>query len=544
MKLIAVIPVDLECSPLGTKSRFAADVAGQTILTRTVRQVARAEQVDDLFVVCPVEQESRCRELLGDAPGAVRGHSAGPPPYHRLVRTARKWALDGWRGGIGGASLIDEYTHTAVVAALAAQESADAVVVIPGPAPLIDPALIDACVDHFCTVSEDTRLTFAQTPPGLSPFIFQTALLAELAEKQVPPGWTLTYKPDHPESDPAFRRCCYQASQVLRHAAGRLVADTDRAVETITDYLNEHEYVGAEHVAGWLMKREAQSVPRLPREVEIELTTEHFPAENSQVALRPRVALDRRRGPIDPALVRSLADELAAYDDALVVLGGFGEPTLHPHFSEILATLRGTGVYGVAVRTNGLTLDDAIIQALIEHRVDVVTVCLDAWTPELYQKLHGCDLQTVLDGIDRLSSARGEHRQVEPLVVPEMIKSVHTVEELDPFFDGWLRKSGWACVVGYSTYADALPDHRVVDMSPPTRSPCRRIRTRCTVLADGSVIACDQDFAAARPVGSLADRSLSEVWTGSNLATLRAHHDAGRYDADPLCAHCAEWHRP
>lgn len=544
MKLIAVIPVDLECSPLGTKSRFASEVAGRTVLARTVRQAARAEQVDDLFVVCPVAQESRCRELLGDAPGTVRGHNAGPPPYHRLVRTARKWALDGWRGGIGGASLLDEYTHTAVVAALAAQESADAVVVIPGPAPLIDPALIDVCAVHFRTVSEDTRLTFAQTPPGLSPFILQTALLAELAEKQVPPGWTLTYKPDRPESDPAFRKCCHQASQVLRHAAGRLVADTDRAVETITDYLSEHEPVSAEHVAGWLMQREAQSVPRLPREVEIELTTEHPPGEASEVALRPRVAPDRRRGPIDPALVRSVADEVAAYDDALVVLGGFGEPTLHPHFPEILASLRGAGVYGLAVRTSGLTLDDAIIEALLEHRVDVVTVFVDAWTAELYRRLHGGNLQTVLEGIDRLSSTRGERRQVEPLVVPEMIKSVHTVEELDSFFDGWLRRSGWAGVVGYSTYAGALPDHRVVDMSPPTRFACRRIRARCTVLADGSVIACDQDFAAVRPVGSLADRSLGELWTGPGMAALRAHHAAGRYDADPLCARCDEWHRP
>ncbi|UCG17553.1 MAG: radical SAM protein [Phycisphaerales bacterium] len=551
MKVIAAIEVDLHRTPLGTAPRFAEQIGGQTVLARTVTRVARAKRLDGVFVLCPDDQESQCRSLLSGRPATLRSHSAGPPPYRPLVRVVRKWALDSWRGGMGGSAVIDEYTHTAVLASLAAAEKADAVAVVPGPCPLIDPGLIDTLVEHFGSVSDDTLMTFMQTPPGLSPVIFQSGLLAELARQGIPPGWTMSYKPDRPETDLASRKCACNAPQALRHACGRFIADTDRATETIRAYLADHPEppssngaAAAEHVGQWAINRQSRYVPPLPRELEIELTTQDSLASKAGVELRPVVPPDRQRGPINPDLVRRLARELAVMDDTLVVLGGFGDPLLHPRFTDILAYLRQAGIYGIAVRTGGARLADASIAALVEHEVDVVTVLLDAWTPQRYRELHGGDLEPVIEAMDRLARARQEHDQPAPLVVPEMVKAVPTVDEMEAFFDGWLRKHGWATIVGYSRYGGALPDRCVIDMSPPLRCPCRRINTRCTVLADGGVIACDQDFAAARPVGSLLDSSLGEVWTGPKMTDLRAHHAAGRYDADPLCAACSEWHRP
>jgi hypothetical protein len=282
----------------------------------------------------------------------------------------------------------------------------------------------------------------------------------------------------------------------------------------------------------------------LPREVEIELTTEPFFAGGSPVALRPDAPAERRGDPLDPALIRQLADELAAFDDSLVVLGGFGEPLAHPELPAVLSHLREAGVYGIAIRTDGTRLDTGTINTLIEFDVDVVSVFLDAWTPDLYRQLHGRDMQPVLKAMDQLQHERVQRGKPGPLMVPEMMKAVQTVDEMEPFFDGWLRKCGWATLIGFNRYGGVLPDYSVVDMTPATRTACRRIGSRCSVLADGRVIACDQDFAAVRPIGSLHESTLGELWTGSAIAALRAHHACGRYDADPLCAPCSEWHRP
>jgi organic radical activating enzyme len=506
--------------------------------------VAQAKRLSGVFVLGPQEQQEGLHSLLQGLPAALRTHSAGEPGYRPLVQSARKWALESWRGGIGGACILDEYIHTAVVAGLARQEGADAVMVVPGPCPLIDPAWIDRLIEYYEGVAEETRLAFLQSPPGLTGIVYHTALLLQLAEQGIPPGWTLSFKPDKPEPDVAQRTCACPSPQALRHASGRLIADTGRAMRAVEEYLASHEYGGAEHVGRWLIERAARRTPPLPREVEIELTSEDPLAGASDIVLRPAVPAKQARGPMEVETVARLAKELATEDDALVVLGGFGDPLLHPEFPKVLAALREAGVYGVSVRTSGRAWSDEAIAALVKHKVDVVKVLVDAWTPERYRALHGGDLQTVLDGVDRLGQARQKARQAVPFVNAELLKCTHTLDEMEPFFDGWIRRQGCVTLTGYSTYAGALDDLRVMDMSPPVRTACRQLRHRCTVLADGRVVACDQDFRASRPIGSVHQSTLGGLWTGAEMEALRASHESGRFDADPLCPACAEWHRP
>lgn len=69
------------------------------------------------------------------------------------------------------------------------------------------------------------------------------------------------------------------------------------------------------------------------------------------------------------------------------------------------------------------------------------------------------------------------------------------------------------------------------------------------ILADGRVVACDQDFAARHVLGDLARQDLRDVWSGrpapgSAYAALRQAHDRGDYSELPLCGRCVEWHRP
>jgi hypothetical protein len=269
--------------------------------------------------VVPSGQEARASSMLAQTPARVQTHQLGVAPHARLVRVARKWSLDGWRGGIGGVTAMDEYTHPRLLAGLARQESADAVLSVPAAAPLIDPDLADAMIEHFSTVAEEMRMTFTPAPPGLVGTLFQTGLLQELADRNLPPGWTMSYKSDAPSIDLTAQKCCFQAPEALRHAAGRMIADTRMSLERIRRCWAEHPDPDSETVGRWLLTQETEYVPELPREVELELTTEDQLAET---ILRPRGACVGRRGPIDVEVVRRVAAELTAYDDALVVLGG------------------------------------------------------------------------------------------------------------------------------------------------------------------------------------------------------------------------------
>ena len=546
MRCTAVIEADLDISPIGTRSRLGDELRGEPVLARTVRRILGARSIEKLFVLCPsADQASACAALMPsevDGRVEVRETRVKSRPYAALVRTARKWSLDGWRGGLGGTCVMDEHTRSDELALLAHEQAADAVFCAPAASPLLDPGLADTLIRHADQTKEEARLTFTPAPPGLTGAVYRTDLLIELAQKAYPPGLVLSYKPAAPQMDLAFKSCCYTAPAAVRHAGGRLIVDTDRAWRTADAYLETGLPIEAERVGQWLIEREASEVPPLPREVEIELTTED---QLPNALLRPRGAQVGRRGPIDVEIIQAIAVELAAFDDSLVVLGGFGEPLLHPRFQEILGILSRSGVYGVAVRSNGLGLDEARTDALIDHGVDVLNVVLDAWSRELYARVQGADVwEKVRANLDVLTKRRGQRQSVAPILVPEMTKSTETVDELDAFFDGWVTETGCACISGYSHYAGQRADLSVIRMSPPKRTPCRRLRDRATVLADGRVLACDQDFTGAHAVGDLHGGSLGDCWHGATMRRARERHAGACFDAIPLCVGCEEWHRP
>ncbi len=552
MSIIAVIQADLETTPIGTRSRLAEEVGGVPILRRTVERAAAVSHLDDVCVLCPTDQADRCAALIAGTGASVRTHSAPPAPWAALVQTARKWSLDGWRGGIGGTTSFDEFTDSRLIAGVFRECAADEVLSVPPAAPLFDPELAARMIEHKHTTDEEVRMVFSQAPPGLAGVVLDAALVHELAGKNSPIGWTFSYQPDDARKDLIFQPCCYEVPRELRHATGRLIADTDRSVETIAALLRDKESPDSAAIGKWLMRRMGTHVETHPREVEIELTTEDpFP----DALLRPRGQRVGQRGPIDPALVTKVVAEVSAFDDALVVLAGFGDPFRHPEFRPILQALAasraaGRGPYGLAVRTAGVDLDESMSRTLVECGVDVLQVPMDAWTAELYGRLQSphnpavASLELVRSNLDALGRVRQERGSVRPIVLPEFTKARENVHEMDSFYDGWIRQHGAAVISGSCHFAGQVEDHSVITMTPPTRGACGRLGARCLILADGNVAMCDQDLRGQHTVGDLTERDLAAIWHGAELGRIRQAHCSGRFAPTPLCPACAEWHRP
>jgi spiro-SPASM protein len=295
-------------------------------------------------------------------------------------------------------------------------------------------------------------------------------------------------------------------------------------------------------VSRWLAARRHVPADPLPAEIEIELTTDDPLPEST---LRPRGGHAGRRGPMDVALFEKLIGELATRDDTRVVLGGFGDPLRHPEFEQCLDTCRQAGIFGLAVRTPAVDLDEKAIHALLEHRVDVLHVLIDAASAETYRRVHRADhFDRVIANLDRLFEQQRIRNQPQPLVVCELMKTRGTMDDLEAFYDHWIAKTGSAMITGPSHYAGQWPDHAVIPMSPPTRSPCQRIFKRVMVFADGRIPACDQDFTGRHALGSVVDTPLATIWQNSAFQSVRQSHLDRTYNAIPLCASCDEWHRP
>jgi len=545
MKVIATIEADFRESPLGTTSRLGESLCGETVLRRTVKRLLAAERMTSVHVITDPKQRSEAEAALGDLDVHFEVHEAGPAPWQSYIRSARKWALDGWRGGLSDSTVFDESTHIWVLNALAKREKVDGVVPIPAAAALIDPKLLDEMIDHFETVRHEMRLTFTQSAPGLSASIYMPELLSNMVELGQPPGRMIAYSPNEPRIDLLTKPCFYPVDDVIAHAHGRCIADTQRTFDRMSwmcDELSNGDAIDAAAVSRWLMDHYWDDVHSLPGEVEIELTTDDPLPEST---LRPRGQAVGRRGPIEPALFGRLVEELAQRDDVRVVLGGFGDPLMHPQWPELIERCRSAGIYGIAVRTPAVHLDERAAEILAEHRVDVLNVMIDAHSAETYRRVHQADhFDRVTTNLEHVFEWHKRLGQPQPIVVCEMLKAHETIDEMEAFYDHWLRRTGTGVIAGPSHYSRRWPDLAVMSMAPPTRFPCARVFHRAMVLADGRVTVCDQDFQGEHAVGSLTQNALHELWTGVQMAGVRQSHIRGTYGAMALCGQCDEWHRP
>lgn len=540
MTAIGIIMVDLERSALGTRSRLSHMLAGVPVLRRTLERAARATRIEQLFMVAPAPQAGAVADLTAGLQVTLETYSGQPPAYRELVTTGRMWALDGWRGGIGGLCAFDEDVHVPAAAALAVREQADVVVSIPAAAAMIDPCLIDALIDHYKKEGHVFRMAFTQSPPGLAPVVLARSLLEELAPTGHPPGAVLTYKPGKPIPDLTGREACYRGATEIIEGGGRLLADTRRSFDRLGRLIDAIG-VDADALAAsrWLRDVDSMQVAACPTEIEIELTTVD-PWGGGSV-LRPGSKDVPKRGFMDLNVIQKAIEMCAAWDDVRVVLGGFGEPLAHPGFGEVVRRLRAAGVAGIAVRTSGLIRCEEIDAALFDTPVDVLEVTIDAVTGERYQRVHGVDgFDTAMSNCGEWLRRRHDERRVRPNIVPSMVKAKETLSEMEAFYDGWVERHGVALLTGYSHRAGQLPDRSVINMAPPQRTTCRRTLSRMLVLADGCVTTCDQDFAGKQVIGDLREGSLQSIWQSEALTRIR-ENDLSK---TVLCRGCAEWHRP
>jgi hypothetical protein len=540
VNIVATVAVDLERSPLGTRSRLGDDLLGRPVLRRTLERLLRCRSIRGIHVLSPSPQAGHVRDLAAGLGVRIESYPPGEPAYAPLVRTGRMWALDGWRGGVGGVCAFDEDIHVPALAALARRDGLDAIVSVPASAAVLDPLLIDGLVAHHREFGPQFRISFMQAPPGLGAVVLDRSLLEELEPTGQPPGALLAYRPSQPTGDLATKEPCYRPKTQIVEARGRLICDSRRSFERVHDLLTEcGENADGATIAAWLSRREMTHVCDVPEEIELELTTTD-PWQGRDL-LRPFPGNGCSRGPLSAQTLECIVASIRAYDDVRIVLGGFGEPCAHPEFARIVRRLREGGAAAIAVRTSGLVDDSAIESALFETPVDILEVTLDAVTAAGYARAHGVDcFELARAGLERWIDWRSRERAVRPLIVPSFVKADITLAEMEPFFDSWTERLSMALVTGYSHCAGQRPRRAVTSMAPPDRIACRRTFSRAMVLADGCVTTCDQDFAGRQSIGNVNETPLTELWRAPLLKQIRQNAIANL----PLCPACDEWHRP
>lgn len=256
-----------------------------------------------------------------------------------------------------------------------------------------------------------------------------------------------------------------------------------------------------------------------------------------------KAPLDRRDF-MDPVLFDGLAAAIEDFSgDAVVDVSAWGEPSLHPDFPAIAASVFSRPGLSLVVETSGLGWTDAGLEALASaaaaaapraNRMAPLSwiVALDAEDPARYARVRGRGYAEARAFAEAVVARFPADAYVQALRVKD------EEEDLERFYRTWKAKTANVIVQKHDDYSGYLPRLKATDLSPVRRHACWHLLRDATVLLDGTVPACKDDLGRTASLGNAFRDPLPDIWARG--AALYAEHCAGRYPGP--CGECDEYY--
>jgi 2-C-methyl-D-erythritol 4-phosphate cytidylyltransferase len=536
-RVIAILSMLHEPADRHSASRL---FRGKPVLDWTLRRLQAASSIDTVAILCWQDQVEAVNPTAENRKvGVISKGVRQVVPNMEAITAARRWS-DGWRSGLLGTCEFDLGFHPGWVNELIALHEADAVMLIDPAAGLLDSVLVESLIEYVQT-QPDAELCFMQAAPGLAGTLLRKELVERLSIANVHPGRLLTYFPDQHGVDPIGKPGCAPVPTPVARSTYRFKLDSDRQIARVdlaTVHLNGH-LVSTEAEDLTISMRGSEIADRLPREVVLELNTNR--ATKPSYWPGKHVAIDRPN--LSVAMAEEIFRELCLMDDVRVTIAGIGDPLLAPECFDIIAAAKSAGITAIGIETDLLWASTDDIRRLVVCGVDVISIHFPAATSPTYAAVMGIDgFSRVLQNVTLLEEQVKLANIGTPLIAPIFTKLAANLGEMELWYDYWIRRSGHAVIAGPSDFAQQIPDLAVADMASPVRRPCSRLSSRMTVLSDGQVVSCEQDFLGKQTMGIIGQTPIQEIWQQS-FGSLRKCHQNGEWASKPFCGRCREWHR-
>jgi len=268
-------------------------------------------------------------------------------------------------------------------------------------------------------------------------------------------------------------------------------------------------------------------VNNFPLHVDIESTN----ACDLRCIMCTRNFMTEKIGYMDWDLFRKIIDEGVKYGLPSIKLNYRGEPLLHPQLPEMVAYAKKKGIIEAQFNTNGLTLNEEKIEALIDAGLDRIIFSFDGATKETYEKIRtGSNYEKVAGNIKALVRIRNEKGLKRPLVRVQMVKMKENEHEVEDFLKMWIPVANRVAV---STEREPMGIQEEVE-----HFPCPQVWQRLMVCWDGEVRMCCGDWQGEIVLGNAKESSIYELWHGERVNKIRELHSEGRFNEIPVCARC------
>lgn len=247
---------------------------------------------------------------------------------------------------------------------------------------------------------------------------------------------------------------------------------------------------------------------------------------------------------LNPELNRKMVDEVREHGQGItqyIRYSGNGEPLLHSHIFAMLSYAVEQARTMVTLTSNGTLLNAARISRLLETKVDLVDISLDAFKPETYASIRvKGDFESTRANVQALLTAVHRSGSRTKVVVSFIEQPTNTTEIRD--FEAFWRDQGAHQVVVRRMHTNANSLGTAATPVPTAaRRPCLYPWERILLTPTGNLAFCPQDWIHASALADYHTTTIRATWQGETYRRLRAAHLANDFCQHKFCGQCPDW---
>ncbi len=229
----------------------------------------------------------------------------------------------------------------------------------------------------------------------------------------------------------------------------------------------------------------------------------------------------------------------------LVRVHHFGEAILHPEIHTILNML-GTKGLTTVLSLNPATLTPELIQKILSSKVNIVCFSLDGFSDKNLRDIRGiqCGFNKCWEMIEQLiQESRNQSQFI--LKVIQMVRLNANLQDIDRFNrikeiypepDVHLYLAENIGFGDLSLVEQTLTNGN--DRIQKTASPCAAPFSEISVLWNGDVVLCCYDYDGFQVIGNIHEQSISDIWYGEMVQSIRELFKSRKTESLPLCGSC------
>lgn len=248
-----------------------------------------------------------------------------------------------------------------------------------------------------------------------------------------------------------------------------------------------------------------------------------------------------KKGFMDFHLFIKIIDEISNYTQD-IYLHHRGEPLLHPKLFEMIQYAKKNGLK-TKMHSNATRLTEEKSIKLLESGLDFVSFSFDGYTKETYEKMRvGANFDLTLSNIVRFLELKKEFGKSKPYTVlqfldfPDSKIDIEVKKKLREKFQS-LPLDEIREIPAHNWGGNVELRKKNFDPSQ-TNNICTFPWYSLTILWDGTVTPCPQDFLGEIELGNVNNDSIMAIWNGKEMMDLREKMASGKYKCFGPCSNC------